>query len=283
MKSRTYVNLGLLIFLAATIAIFIYKKNTPEKINYLTQLKPEHITSIHIPRPKGMDIKFKKNKAGIWYMMTPFLIKAHSFRIKTLLSLSQLPIEKSYNISELNPADYQLDTPLARIIFNKKIEIAFGKTNPINNKRYLLANEKMALIQESIYPLVSAQAVSFIHLSLLPDNAKITKIKTPTIQIQKDNNEAWTSSGKNKLNADQIQALLQNWKQAKAFAVHKFMPRKHLGKIKITNNNKIITYEITEDDSLLILAAPNVGIEYHLDISHKESLLGFTNTVAKDA
>ncbi len=283
MKSRTVVNLGLFIFLTVTISLFIYKKNTPEKANYLTSLDPQHITSIHIPRPKGMDIKFKKNKTGNWYMMTPFLIKAHAFRIKTLLSISQLTIDKSYNIDELNPADYQLSPPLARIIFNKDAEIAFGKTNPVNNKRYLLSNKKMTLVKENIYPLVSAQAVSFIDLSLLPDDVKITQIKTPGIVITKDSNKEWKSSGDNKLNADQIQGLLQNWKQAKAFAVHKFMPRKHLGRLEITDNDKIITYEITEDDSLLILAAPNVGIEYHLDISHKESLLGFAKAKSNDA
>ncbi|VAW53579.1 hypothetical protein MNBD_GAMMA07-642 [hydrothermal vent metagenome] len=282
MNSRILVNLGLFIFLALAITFFINQKNKPHDIQYLSSLKIDTITDIEIPRPKGRSIKFRKNKQGVWIMLTPFLIKAHPFRIQTLLNLAQLPIKKSHAIDTLNLADYALSPPRARIKFNNT-EIAFGKINPMNNQRYLLAENKMALAQEQIYPLVSAQAVSFINLALLPDGIKITRIQSPVINIQKTRDGKWNSTGKHILNADQIQELLQNWLSAQAFAVHKYMPRKNLGKLKISDNKSTITYEITENDSVLILAVPNIGIEYHLDISLKQLLFAHVEQAAPNA
>jgi len=277
MNSRNWVNLALFVFLVMAIIVFLNKKNSIIETQHLSSLKIEEITEIRIPRKQDKDIVFHKSDEAIWFMLKPYSVKAHQFRINTLLGLTQTPIQKSYNTDSLNLSDYALDQPRARIIFNAT-EISFGKINPVNNKRYLLAENKISLLDDQIYPLVSAQASSFIDLALLPDNFKITKIETPTITVELRSNNVWNASDKSKLNADQIQAFLQHWKSAQAFAIHAYLSRKNLGKIKISSPSKTITFEITDDDPWLILASPELNIEYHLDKSQKNILYGILNT-----
>jgi len=282
MNSRNWVNFALFIFLVTAVVIYLNKKNTAIETQNLSSLKIDEITEIRIPREQDKDIVFNKAEDANWYMLKPYQVKAHQFRIKTLLGLTQTVIQKSYDTDSLNLSDYSLDHPRARIIFNTT-EISFGKINPVNNKRYLLAENKLSLLDDQIYPLVSAQASSFIDLALLPGNFKITKIETPATIVELNPDNVWEAADKNKLNTDQIQAFLQHWTSAQAFAIHAYLSRKNLGKIKISSQSKTITFEITDDDPWLILASPELNIEYHLDKSQKNILYGILNTDSPSA
>jgi len=285
-KTRGLLNIGMVIFLTIFIVVFYNEQNTPENIQKLSHLNLDEITRIKINRPEDQDILFLKQNDGFWHMKKPYSLKAHQFRINTLLSLTQIPVEKNYDISSLDLSQYSLDKPLARITFNDT-EILFGRTNPLNNKRYFLVDKKMSLIDDQLYPLANAQASSFIDLSLLTDNFTITKIQTPAVSILLDSDNNWINDTKSaaevNLNADQIQSLLQHWNNTQAFAVHKYLPRKELGQIKINSQNKTLTFQISDDDPWLILALPELNIEYHLDASLKNNLYGIVNTGSPDA
>lgn len=272
-NSRSLVNLFLLFLLLVVYLIFSAEDKAPP-VERLTQLQLNEINLIHIPRDSNNDIVIEKISDATgnesWQMQQPYSIKAHQFRINTLLKLSQLPVEQSWPADELNLADYGLQPPRALIQFNQQ-QIAFGKTSPLNNKRYLLHNNKISLHADETYPLVSAQAASLIGLHLL-NNTEIVSLSSPQLQLYQNDAGRWQSN--KKLTADQIQTVLQHWKNAQAFAVHAYMPRKQLGKITIQLAQQTIEFEITDDDPWLILARPELGIEYHLDAALKNALLG---------
>lgn len=278
MNNRSLVNLLLFAFLMSTAGWFFYKNNQTVEITRLTPLNIDEINQILIPKENGNDILFKKTKKNNnditqWRMVKPYQISAHQFRVNTLLSLTQTPVDKSYETSELNLADYSLDTPRARILFNST-EILFGKSNPLNNKRYIMANNKVVLLLDQTYPLVSAQAASFVDLSLIDDSSNITEIKFSDLSVSKNKNNLWQSNPANKLNADQIQQLLEQWKTVQAFSVHRYLQRKQLGNINIYIDDESVSFIISDDDPWLIIARPDLNIEYHLDISFKDKLLG---------
>jgi len=280
---RGLLNIGMVILLTIFIIVFYSQQETNEKRERLSNLSLKEITHIKINRPQGNDISFIKNADDIWYMTKPYQLKAHAFRINTLLGLTQTPVNERYDISSLDLSKYALDAPLASITFNNT-EIRFGKTNPLNQMRYFLAENKMSLLTDTIYPLVSAQPSSFINLSLLPDSFEITNITTPTASVFLNDNGKWkNASNSKKLNADQIQSLLQHWRSAQAFAVHKYLARKQLGQIEISSQTKTLIFRITDDDPWLILAFPELNIEYHLDNSQKNYLYGIFETEQPDA
>lgn len=272
-NSRSLLNLFLLLLLLAVYLTFSSEDEAPA-VQRLTQLQLDEINLIRIPRDNNHDIVIEKisDASGkqSWQMQQPYSIKAHQFRVNTLLKLSQLPVEQSWSVDELNLADYGLEPPRARIQFNQQ-QIAFGKTSPLNNKRYLLHKNQISLHADETYPLVSAQPASLVDLHLL-QQAEPLAVTTPELQIFKNDAGHWQSE--QALTADQIQTVLQHWENAQAFAVHAYMPRKQLGKITIQLAQQSIEYEITDDDPWLILARPDLGIEYHLDASLKNPLLG---------
>lgn len=273
MNSRNLVNLSLLFFLITAIAIYSSSKKTDNNNSTLTSLTIDEINTIKIHKENNNDIVFIKNEDDEWYMQKPYQVKAHQFRLNTLISLTQAPVNKSYDIADLNLSDYALDKHRAHITFNNT-DIFFGKNNTINNKRYFLTQNKMTLINDQTYPLVSAHASSFINLSLLDKDLKIIQIETPETNLRLDKNNKWLSSGNNHLNADQIQSFLEHWKSAQAFAVHEIVNKESLGEITIIFNDKTVVFNITDDDPWLILSLPELNIEYHLDKSMKNILYG---------
>ena len=277
MNSRTLVNLLLFTFLLVSASWFIYKKNKPIEVTRLTSLKLDEINHIRIPKNNGTDIVFNKIQPvkgdTIWEMHSPYQIEAHQFRVNTLLSLTQTPVDKLYPVSDINLADFALDKPRANIFFNK-VNISFGKSNPLNNKRYIMSEKNMALLADQLYPLVSAQPSTFISLKLLAENIAINSIKLPDLNITKTSENNWQAAPGNTLNSSQIQAIITQWKTAQAFSVHRYLQRKQLGSIEIQTEGKKITFIISDDDPWLILARPDLNIEYHLDSSYKNKLLG---------
>jgi len=285
MNSRTLTNLILLLVLLTFIGFYLSNKNKIAETQRLTSLSLDEINNIQIPRDGKTNIVLLKKTSPdggtIWHMLKPYPIKAHQFRVNTLLGLSQTPIDESFDSSTLNLNHYALDKPRARIIFNDT-EISFGKTNPLNNKRYLNTGNKLVLISDETYPLVSSQPATFVDLMLLPEK-NINALALADLQIERTEDTRWISSSDeaptNALTPDQVQTVLQNWRSAQAFAVHKYMPRKKLGMIRVSFEDSMINFELSDDDPWLILARPDLGIEYHLDSSQKDKLIGPFNSI----
>jgi len=272
MQTRLLVNLGLFIFLSSLFGFIFFSPtdNDSNNIKKITSLDKTSINKITILREAEAILLVKKNNT--WFMKSPHTTRAHTFRINSLLNLLELETSDSYNAEDLNLKKFSLDKPRAKIKFNNTL-IEFGKTNPINYQRYLKIGKKLFLVDDNLYPLISSQPTSFVDLSLLSTTDKIKKLRLPELIIFKDNSK-WKTTPQENASADEIQTLLQNWQFARAFAVHAYMPRKNLGKIDITlDDKKMVSFEITDDEPWLILARPELGIEYHLDASSKNKLL----------
>jgi len=273
MQTRPLINLGLLVFLLALFSFIFFGPDSNENIKKqrITSLDKASINKITIARETENIILSKED--GNWLMESPHNTRAHTFRINTLLNLVELESNNTYNTSNIDLKTFGLDKPRAKIIFNNTL-IEFGKANPVNRQRYLKTGNNLFLVDDNTYPLINSQPTSFVDLALLYENAKIQKIILPELTIHKDKNNIWKADSITSASADGIQNLLQNWKFAKAFSVHAYMPRKKLGSINIVlHNSEIIAFEITDNDPWLILARPELGIEYHLDISNKNQLL----------
>ena len=270
MKSRAFTNALLLIALILLIAFITLNPDTNSTASRLTNIDKNSITEIIIHRD---DKNIIFNKTGQqWYMSQPHNILAHDFRIQTLLRLINARTDTYYDTQNIDLKTYGLQSPRAHIQFNET-HIYFGKANPITSMRYIMLNDKMYLLHDELYPLIRSQPTSFVDLTLLPENTKIEHLILPELELLKSDN-SWKAIPANNSSADQIQLLLQNWRYAKAFAVHAYIKRKALGNIKLNiTNSHSIEFQITDSDPWLILARTDLGIEYHLDASQKAKLL----------
>lgn len=278
MSSRLLLNLLLLILVLGLITITQLVPNPPSDTTSVVALNRDAVNLITIKRPQN-DIILEKQGSD-WFMRAPHPTRAHVFRINRLLDLTEVVDDHSYDINSLQLANYGLDSPRAEILFNGQL-IQFGNSNPVNHKRYIRSQDRLFLINDSLYPLISSQPTSFVDLSLLAKTDRIQKLVLPELTLSKAPQQHWkTENTRHTFSADQIQTLIQHWQSAQAFGVHAFMPRKHLGDISIhLESGKVIHLQISDDTPWLILANTDLGIEYHFDGKLTQQLLPAPETL----
>lgn len=271
MQSRIILNLVLLLAVVAlaVAAWFVYKDKTA--VSYLSSLQVSQVTSIVIPREHGDIVLSKAGKT--WRMEKPYAMAAHDFRIQSLSGLLQTPVSQSYAATELDLAEFGLMPARATIRYNNH-EIKFGKSNPVNNKRYLLSEGRIYLLNDTLYPLVSAEAASLVSLSLLEPDASIEKISLPDLTLQKDMDNLWHDQHGNTIAADSAQQLLDNWRDASAYGVHAYLARPNAKAVTIELGNiTALHFLVAEENNALIIGRPDAGIEYHFDAQYAEEIM----------
>ena len=112
-----------------------------------------------------------------------------------------------------------------------------------------------------------------MSLNLLPDNSSIEKLVLINQTISKDDSGRWQSN--TDISADAITATLEQWKTLQAFGIHEYMQRDQLGEVFIylQGSKESLAFQITDTDPWLILARPELGLEYHLDIEAYDKLI----------
>ena len=156
--------------------------------------------------------------------------------------------------------------------FSYKV-ISFGITNPATSLRYIRLNDSVYTIEDVYFPLISSHFGTLVSLNLLPDNITIEKLVLSNQTISKDDKGLWQSTID--ITADNIITTIDNWKNTQAFGVHEYLDRENLGTVDIyiTGEQQPVSYIITDIDPWLILARPELGLEYHLNIEAYDKLI----------
>lgn len=270
MFPRLLTNLILLV-IVITLGVFIYiSRNDNVVDNRLTTIDANSITQISI-KHNARIIELKKIDDH-WRMLKPVAIDANDFRIKSLLDLLATQSLASYEPDELELNKFGLDAAKTSIRLNDLI-INFGITNPVNNNRYVLVNDRVHLISDQFYPLLSSQTGTLVSQNLLAHGAVITGIDLPEQTLRKSD-IGWQSSDTS-VSSDAIERTLDQWRHAQAFGVHTYNPRKSLGKIEVSINSEDqpLVFEITDTSPWLIIARPELNIEYHFNLEFYDRLL----------
>ena len=276
MNNRNLLNLALLL-VVAILAFIIYQSEEPatelKRISDINN-RAADITSLVIEH-NGRRTSFEKRADDRWYITEPVSIAANNFRIDTILKLADAPIHNSYPLSELDAEKIGLghsNSNSTRVSIGDKT-LHFGIINPVTNLRYILIDETVYTIEDVYYPLLSSHFGTLVSLNLLPDNDSIEKLVLINQTISKDDSGRWQSN--TDISADAIAATLQNWKTLQAFGIHEHMQRDQLGEVFVylQGRKEPLAYQITDTDPWLILARPELGLEYHLDIEAYDKLI----------
>jgi len=290
MNNKNLLNLALLLVVAA-LALIIYQSEEPgteldriSNINFDYELAD--ITSLVIEH-NGRRTKLEKNADNQWQITEPVSIAANNFRINSILKLANAPIHNRYPISELDAGKIGLRRSAASSSVEKSSErststtiVSFGDTvlrfgiiNPATNLRYIQIGETVYTIEDVYYPLLSSHFGTLVSLGLLPEDSTIDKLVLINQTISKDDNGRWQSNID--ISADAIAATLEGWKTFQAFGIHEYMQRDQLGEVFVylKGKEKPISFQITDTAPWLILARPELGLEYHLDIEAYDKLI----------
>lgn len=266
MKSSNWITNLALFFLVIVLSVLTYKTNQQKIIDNtvapLTKLNIATVSRIQINKQNRVTLIEKNN--NVWRMTQPISVKANKFRIGSLLKLLTTNNYTQYDISDLDLAQFGLLDSTLNVQVDD-INIVFGNINPINNKRYLLINNSMYLTDDNFFPLVNSQIGTLVDQKILADDIEITKIETDDFTLSKGDNNRWSSDSD--LSPDDIVSIITHWKNAQAFGVHTYIERETLGEVVISFNAEVraITFVITDKEPWLIIARPDLNLEYHFD------------------
>ena len=278
MSKKNLLNLFLLIVAATLATLIYYSEETSTELERLTRIKPGTISTITIHHNKH-ETSFAKLADGHWHIRQPLEIAANDFRVNSILKLLNAPVHKRYRSSEIDLEKIGLLNPDSVIIFDD-IEIAFGITNPVTNLRFVRIGDAISTIEDVYFPLFSSHFSTLVSLNLLPANdlplSTIKKLILLNQTISRDEAGSWQSNID--ISADSINKTIDHWQYDQAFGVHQYLERKLLGEVFIYRDNtdcdeEVITYQVTDTDPWLILARPEIGLEYHLDIEAYDNLI----------
>ena len=273
MLSRALLNITLLI-LVALLAIYVFtpdmKQQEKQASTLLAPLSPADVDRISI-RHNQRQVELKKAD-GKWRMLEPVSIDANSFRIDTLLKMLESSSHATYSVSGLDLGKYGLNDVNTSIGFNDTT-IDFGIVNPVNGYRYVRSGSNIHLIDDHFYPLVSSQIGTLVARELLDSSAEIQELQLPQHTLYRDDDGIWHSS--ENLDPDAINEVIYHWQNSQAFGVHNYMQREPQAEISVllAGNEQPIRFYVTDTDPWLIIARPELDIEYHFNLEFHDRLL----------
>lgn len=273
MQSRSLLNIALFL-VVVLLAVYIYDTDKREQASstseQLTQLSADEISQIHIQHNQR-HIELRRDDDN-WRMLRPINITANSFRIDTLLNMLNTVSHAAYSTAELALDKYGISDASTSISFND-ITIDFGVVNPINNYRYVRINDTVYLIDDHFYPLLSSQTGTLVARELIDSDAIIDKLVLPQQTLFRDENNLWRSS--DDTDPDAISETLHHWQNSQAFGVHNYMQREPQADISVylAGDAEPVRFYVTDTDPWLIIARPDLDIEYHFNLEFYDRLL----------
>jgi len=278
MRSRLLLNLFLFL---VVIGLVLFLSRTTNDVNeqdiVLTSLDPNSINKIKIIRRDLEEIYFSK-QGNQWMIQTPYEIAANNMRINTILKLLQAHSYTQLDSNDVELNRFLLDAPIVSIQFDDT-KIDFGDTSPIGKDklRYVLLNNIVHLINDSLYQQLLTNASFFISPKLIPEESNIKALHLLEHDIQLVDG-IWKIDPNMDIGTDDIIAVLNAWRNAEAITVRKFIRGDIKEKITIElDQTQAIEFTVVSPLPNLILARPEFNVQYHISSYDADQLFPAEN------
>lgn len=238
----------------------------------LLAIDPATIERIRVTR-LGQEPLLLERVAGRWWLREPFNLPANGYRVTSLLRLPESRSLGQHPVGDRELTPFGLAPPQALVTLNDETVVAFGHATPLDNRRYLLLGDQFHLVTDSLYYQLITDATRFIDLQLLPEGSEPTALTLPALTLQQTAQRWQVSPEPTDYSADQAVALVDSWRHAQAVAVERYDGNK--GKaitIELAGGERY-AFLVTAESPELIVARPELGIQYHLAGSSAARLL----------
>lgn len=269
-SSRLLLNIGLVVFLGALISLVLFSNSDEIKSSAFSSLKKSDVNLIQI---KHRDTETKISKLGdTWNINKPIHAEADEFRIYSILSILSAASNDYYDIEKTNYKKFALDKPLATLTLNQQ-NFLFGSTSSVNNKRYVLTNNKLFLIDDTIYPLIASGFKNIMSRKLFPGHINLSEISFDNVRVFQNEKHSWASNDL-VTSSDDLKKYVDNWKHIQAYAVSDASVPYTGTKVtfKIASNKSIELF-LQKTDVNTVVINPDLGLSYQFDNSAFDSLI----------
>ena len=166
-KRRWLINLGLcVIALGLAFAASLERKHELSATT-LTAMQPDAIQSLSIQRPGEPLIRLIRDDGTGWRMLEPFAEPATDAAIGKLLPISATFVHRTIPAAAVDLHQLGLDPPLISLHLDD-LELRFGATEPVDERRYVQIGDMVHLIDDRYLPQLLATAEHYVDRRLLP-------------------------------------------------------------------------------------------------------------------
>ena len=239
----------------------------------LTALMPAQINKVVINNHSGT-ISLSKQGAD-WEMLEPVKIAANAVRVDDLLQLAQADSLSRFPATGKDLVQYGLDKPVIRVRLNDT-ELLFGGVTPVDRQRYVKLGDTIHTINDRYLFDVSADAAAFVSRDLVPKDKTIVAVTLPDTGLTRDDKGEWTMTPANKgMSQEAAQHFIEAWRDAQAVRVTAYDKRPQQGEvvIQLDGDQPPLHYGIIERKPELILARPDVDMQFYLAAEQADRLL----------
>lgn len=267
-SSRILLNLGLIVLLSALIGLAVFNNSEEIQVSSFSSLKVDDVSDIII-KYKQKTIEVSK-QANIWNIAQPS-VEADEFRIYAILSILSAAQNNYYDIDTSDYKKFSLDKPLATLTLNEQT-FRFGSISSVNKKRYVLTNNKLFLIEDTIYPLIISGFKNIMSRKLFSSDFNINSVKFNTNHVYLNDKNSWETQNKT-ISPDNLKKFIDNWKHIQAYTIIETeIPYTGTSVVFNTSDNKTITLIVQKTDINTRVINPELGLSYQFDISAFSSL-----------
>jgi hypothetical protein len=277
MSTRTLLNLGLALLIAALVLVAVYQPGLePEALPQpiMTGIDPQGVSEITITRTARDPVRLSRHD-GRWYLDGEAQrLPAAEFQVRALLRLLQATSNVTYAAGDVDLAALGLQPPQATLAVDGT-EIRFGTTDALQDRRYVQLGKQIYLIEDQYQHLLGAEAWSFVERRLLPQGSTISGLELPEYTLQYSDTGGWRiEPDPGDISADDLQQWIVNWENATALHVSAGEDEEtgEPVRIHLRGVEMPLEFRLISRSPDLVLARPEWGIRYHLATSLADSL-----------
>ena len=273
MGTRSWLNLVLLLVVLALAALVYFEPGKqPQETVLLTTLNPDTVQQIRIERPDKEPLVFQREGDG-WRLLEPVAAAAKPFYVDQVLALLKQESLQRYPAQGLDLSKYGLQQPRARLIVDG-VELSFGRINPLNSRLYVMVDDVMHMVAQNDISILTDDWTDYVSTALLPDN-DLAMLEIPGLGKLEHGKDGWRFDGfMAPASEDQVQALVDAWRNAKALLVRPAVESGTAEKISVLlRSGTKIEFGVYKTEDALVLQRPELGIEYVFDASQSGRLL----------
>lgn len=217
----------------------------------------EHIEIVRRPELKNEStLRFVRRDKN-WWLTKPQQVPVKETRIRLLLTLLESPISADYAADEKDLKQFALEPGLVQLSINEHLLI-LGQSNPVSGQRYVLHNNRILLLDESVFANLAGDWLRLVSPRLVAAGYELERVALPDdVREPPDLITAWQ-------NAEAV--YLEHWDARQAL---KTLPRVRL---HFKTQSPQDLYVLMQADELRIIW-PSQAIVYVFPASQSKLLL----------
>ena len=279
MLSKRWLINGLLFLVIGTSAVIGYRdqdRSTPKIGTAITSLNPVNVNEITIQIANNVTRLHKLD--SLWMIKSPLQWPANNVAVDRILGVLLSRSEASISAAEIDLSEIGLLTPKAILSFNNT-QIKFGTSNNIGERRYLMLDDRIHLVDDLHFPLVTQELSALIDRHLLPPSIALQSFKISGKHLLRVEDNSWKLRSPADISTQQLTNLVNNWQNLEAPVVKIYKPAGiPLEKIQAGLSSGFdIEFLLISIKPELVIARPDLGFQYHFSEKLYPQLFKFTN------